>query len=93
MKYVRALFLTALAAGAFGVVQAETLQMGTADKAARFDEAGKPTRGMSRAKVEAVYGTPASRQGPVGDPPISRWDYPGFAVFFEYDKVIHAVSK
>lgn len=93
MKYLRALILTALAAGLFGVAQADTLQMGNGDRSASFNAAGKPTRGMSRAKVESMYGTPAARQGPVGDPPISRWDYPGFAVYFEYDKVIHAVSK
>lgn len=93
MKYVRALILTALAASLFGMAQADTLQMGATDKAARFNESGKPTRGMSRAKVESVFGTPDSRRGPVGDPPISRWDYAGFAVYFEYDKVIHSVSK
>lgn len=37
---------------------------------------------------------PESRRSPVGDPPIStRWDYGEFVVFFEYDKVIHSVTK
>jgi hypothetical protein len=27
----------------------------------------------------------------VGAPPITRWDYPNFSVFFEGDRVIHAV--
>ncbi|MBT8084449.1 MAG: hypothetical protein HKN35_14345 [Woeseia sp.] len=93
MRNVRALVVIALASGMLGVAQADTLQMGGADKSARFNEAGKPSRGMSQARVEAEYGVPSTRRGPVGDPPISRWDYPGFAVFFEYDKVIHAVSK
>lgn len=93
MTKVRALLLVALAGSLFGVAQADTVQLGGADKSARFDETGKPTRGMSRQRVEAEFGAPSSRRGPVGDPPISRWDYPGFAVFFEYDRVIHAVSK
>ncbi|MGB5246789.1 MAG: hypothetical protein WBN34_09600 [Woeseia sp.] len=93
MKNVRALILIALAGGLLGVAQAETLQMGATDKSARFNEAGKPTRGMSRQQVEAAFGAPDARRGPVGQPPISRWDYPGFAVYFEYDRVIHSVSK
>ena len=27
----------------------------------------------------------------VGKPPISRWEYPGFVVYFEHDHVIHSV--
>jgi hypothetical protein len=27
----------------------------------------------------------------VGAPPITRWDYAGFSVFFEHDRVIDAV--
>ena len=51
----------------------------------------RPTRGMSMEQVEAAFGMPSSQQGAVGEPPISRWDYPGFAVYFEYEFVIHAV--
>jgi hypothetical protein len=28
----------------------------------------------------------------VGKPPITRWDYPGFSVFFEGDRVIDTVA-
>lgn len=48
-------------------------------------------RGQRMAAVEAAYGAPAQRYPAVGRPPISRWDYPGFVVFFENDRVIHAV--
>jgi hypothetical protein len=50
-----------------------------------------PTAGMSMAQVEAKFGAPASKLAPVGKPPISRWDYSGFTVYFEYDHVIHSV--
>ncbi len=50
----------------------------------------RPVRGTSMERVQADFGTPTSQQAAVGDPPISRWDYPGFAVYFEYDLVIHA---
>jgi hypothetical protein len=48
---------------------------------------------MTQDRVQATYGTPQSRQAAVGDPPISRWEYPKFVVYFEYDRVIHAVLK
>jgi len=41
--------------------------------------------------VEERFGTPQERHQAVGTPPITRWDYPAFAVFFEKDRVIHAV--
>ena len=53
----------------------------------------RPKSGMSMTAVESSYGTPAQRSGPVGEPPITRWDYPGFSVYFEHDRVIHAVAR
>jgi hypothetical protein len=53
----------------------------------------RPGRGLSQTSVEKGWGTPRSKRAPVGDPPISRWDYGGFVVYFEYDKVIHSVAK
>ncbi len=52
-----------------------------------------PTRGMTMESVEASFGTPTSRRAPVGDPPITRWEYPDFIVYFEYKRVIHSVEK
>jgi len=51
-----------------------------------------PSRGMSMEAVEAAFGAPLEKIPAVGDPPISRWIYPDYVVFFEYDKVIHSVS-
>ena len=55
--------------------------------------ASRPSRGMTKTRVASNWGEPASRRGPVGEPPISRWEYPGFVVFFEYDHVIHTVAR
>jgi hypothetical protein len=88
--------LSVLISAAFvfaGVAHADTLDMGASDNAARFEQPGKPTRGMSQASVESTYGRPNSKQPAVGDPPISRWEYGDFVVYFEYDKVIHSVSR
>ncbi len=35
--------------------------------------------------------SPTQSRGPVGEPPITRWDYPRFSVFFEYDTVLDTV--
>ena len=67
--------------------------MSSAQNASQFDAPGKPTRGMTQTGVEASFGAPQSMVAAVGDPPISRWEYANFVVFFEHDRVIHAVSK
>ncbi|HHC72759.1 MAG TPA: hypothetical protein ENK54_07655 [Thiotrichales bacterium] len=51
----------------------------------------RPTTGMSADQVVEQFGEPLAVSQPVGDPPISRWDYPDFSVFFEYDRVIDSV--
>ena len=48
---------------------------------------------MSMQKVENTWGQPVSKRSAVGDPPITRWEYDGFIVYFEYNNVIHAVQK
>jgi hypothetical protein len=51
-----------------------------------------PERGQSMASIEARFGAPASRAAAVGQPPITRWNYANFTVYFEYEHVIHAVA-
>ena len=59
--------------------------------AAPAKNADRPPNGMHMAAVEAKYGAPASRHDAVGQPPITRWDYPSFSVFFEFNRVVHSV--
>jgi len=93
MTKIVATILLTLSLGFAGPLSAQNLNMSGSDQSSTFDAAGKPVRGMTRMNVEATYGSPQSTTGAVGDPPISRWEYAGFVVFFEYDRVIHAVSK
>lgn len=51
----------------------------------------RPERGMHMRALESRYGAPTTRYEAVGKPPITRWDYPTFIVYFEGDRVIHAV--
>jgi len=53
----------------------------------------RPTKGMTMAQVEQRFGVPARKDPPVGKPPITRWDYGRFVVYFEYQHVIHSVVK
>jgi hypothetical protein len=50
-----------------------------------------PRRGMTMSQVANKFGAPVTKVPAVGNPPISRWDYPGFVVYFERDYVIHSV--
>lgn len=52
----------------------------------------RPGRGVSMESVQAQYGVPSLEQSAIGEPPITRWDYPGFAVYFEHNIVIHSVA-
>jgi len=51
-----------------------------------------PARGSLMSVVEAKFGAPRARHAAVGQPPITRWDYDGFSVYFEYQHVVHAVA-
>ncbi|MDH5181887.1 MAG: hypothetical protein OEZ39_12420 [Gammaproteobacteria bacterium] len=50
-----------------------------------------PGRGMTKENVLSQFGEPEKKYSAVGTPPISRWVYKGFTVYFESNYVIHAV--
>ncbi|WP_430765341.1 phosphodiesterase [Pseudomonas citronellolis] len=50
-----------------------------------------PARGESRRAVLERFGLPDVEHPSVGNPPITRWDYREFSVYFEYDHVVDAV--
>jgi len=52
-----------------------------------------PKNGYSKSDIESRYGAPQKKHTQVGDPPITRWDYDRFSVYFEYDLVITSVLK
>jgi len=59
--------------------------------AVKQSDVATPTRGMSMDQVAARFGAPVTKIPAVGQPPISRWEYPGFVVYFEREHVIHSV--
>jgi len=55
-----------------------------------------PRRGMSMAQVEKRFGAPVDKLPTAGGdaprhPPINRWRYNGYTVYFERNRVIHSV--
>ena len=50
-----------------------------------------PGKGMTMHKVEKKYGKPLNILEARGKPPITRWVYKEFTVYFEGPYVIHAV--
>ena len=87
MRY-RNLLLAAVLAG--GVAQAETIAI-ESGIAVKESDVATPTRGMTMNQVATKFGSPVTKVPAVGRPPISRWEYPGFVVYFESEHVIHSV--
>lgn len=54
--------------------------------------AAMPHKGMSMTEVERSFGQPGKVLSPVGTPPITRWIYEGYTVYFDHSYVIHAVE-
>ena len=86
-------FRTLVALGGLwaGVGAAETIVVGD-EVQVRPSTVERPARGLTMAAVEARFGAPQTRHDAVGVPPITRWDYAAFSVYFEKDRVIDAVA-
>ncbi len=54
--------------------------------------AGLPQLGESKRAVLERFGLADKEHPAVGQPPITRWDYRSFSVYFEYDHVIDSVQ-
>lgn len=54
--------------------------------------ANAPRNNMTMDQVRESFGEPEKAVDAVGDPPIARWQYPQYVVYFEYDRVITSVG-
>jgi hypothetical protein len=92
----RSLVVLACLLAPAGAAVAETLVVDDQVKL-RESTVERPSRGATMQAVERKFGPPNQRHNAVGGggpkrPPITRWDYTGFSVFFENDRVIHSVA-
>lgn len=61
------------------------------DEVRQVEKMDLPENGQSMASIESKFGAPESRQPAVGDPPITRWDYKEYSVYFEHEVVLFSV--
>jgi hypothetical protein len=87
MRY-RILLLAAVLAS--GLAGAETIAVDSGI-AVKESDVTTPARGMTMDQVATKFGAPVTKVPAIGKPPISRWEYPGFVVYFEASHVIHSV--
>jgi hypothetical protein len=92
MSYRTLLINAVLAMGTSlaGLAQADIVAVDSGIAVKESDGAA-PARGMTMSQVTSKFGAPSTKVPAVGNPPISRWEYPGFVVYFERDHVIHSV--
>lgn len=87
-------FVLAVAGAALGLgIATAQAQEGQAAGAAYGQaQVNVPGRGLTMDQVEQRYGAPTNRIAAIGQPPIARWVYPSFVVYFEYNLVLHSVA-
>jgi hypothetical protein len=93
MDYRTLVIAAVCASGLAGFAQLSCAETVATDNgiAVRQSEVATPTRGMTMNQVASKFGEPVTKVPAVGKPPIARWEYPGFVVYFEQDHVIHSV--
>lgn len=71
---------------------ADVLQMpGPSERPEESVSQTVPGRGMTMEQVRERFGDPRQTEPAVGDPPITRWEYGDFTVYFEHNLVLHSV--
>jgi hypothetical protein len=97
MKFTIALLTVAGLGSAQALAETRTegdvIKVPVGQQAAEKNTIQRPTLGMHKEQVEKLFGEPESWQDPKGEPPITRWEYQDFVVYFEGDIVIHSVIK
>lgn len=73
---------------AAGLANADVLILDEVRQVERMD---LPKNGQDMSAVESRFGAPQKRHGAVGEPPITRWDYENYSVYFEHNLVLYSV--
>jgi len=74
-------------------IHADTLLIDVIDKEPINSSSGllRPKNAQTMADVKSQFGDPGKTYPAIGEPPITRWSYPLFSVYFEHNLVIHSV--
>jgi hypothetical protein len=72
---------------------AEDIKIPIGSQMQESQDMSRPKTGATKALVKKEFGEPMKEFAAVGKPPISRWEYADFTVYFEYEHVINTVLK
>lgn len=72
---------------------AEDIRIPIGEQAKDQSPIDMPTKGMSKERVRSLFGEPLEEVPAKGQPPISRWKYQEFTVYFDNNAVIHCVRN
>jgi hypothetical protein len=70
---------------------ADTLMIDSVNQNPKANGLSQATRGMTMAQVERKFGAPSNKLAAVGEPPITRWIYNEYTVYFEHHLVLTSV--
>lgn len=87
-RMVWAMMMAFAALAPLGSVTADVLLIEEVRQAERME---LPENGTSQSEVRSRFGEPEQVHATVGDPPITRWDYDRWSVYFEHDLVLFTV--
>jgi hypothetical protein len=72
---------------------AEDIRIPIGEQAKDQSPIDMPAKGMSKERVKSLFGEPLEEVPAKGQPPISRWKYQEFTVYFDSNAVIHCVRN
>ncbi len=89
--FLKLILASCLAITVFSV-SADTLLIDAISEAPPNNPSGllRPTNGQTMKMVLAKFGQPSEKLPPVGNPPITRWVYEEFTVYFEHKLVVNS---
>ena len=92
MNVTKTLFASFILLSSYSAM-ADTLLIDVINKEPANNAAGllRPQHGQTMLDVENKHGLPIKKSATIGNPPITRWTYPNFSVYFEHNYVIHSV--
>lgn len=89
MKPLFASFL--LITGSAALAEDVNVPVAVGQQGSEYANEARPRSGMSMNQVQSQFGAPGQQVASVGEPPITRWVYDHYTVYFENDHVIHSV--
>ncbi len=93
MRCANTIFLLAFFAISPSLSEADSVKTPISHQQSQQAQSLLPHTGLSKNEVERLCGHPDRQLKAIAHPPISRWIYADYVVYFEYDHVVHSVIK